>query len=227
MRYLLLLAAALALASGCTLVFDGGGGDDDVCAFAEDTPAIAPAPQRNPDTLECQDFGGPICDPACGPCPAVDLDLAPVSTWGFCGSTCEGLAESACAAAPECRVVKDAKCAVAGGCTTDFLMCLPTDQIIDRTTDCLAARDGFTCSKNPGCTAFHYRKLVVAPDATNILAFATCAPEGRAPGTCYGTVSCLRPPPACPSQHMPAIANGCYTGACLPLAVCEPQPPTP
>src|SRR4051794_16777781 len=103
------LVLALVLASGCALVFDGGGsGGDDVCAFADDQPAVVAAPQRNPENLECQSFGGGSCDPSCGPCPAVDL--APIPSWGFCGSPCEQLSESACAAAPECRVIKDIAC---------------------------------------------------------------------------------------------------------------------
>ena len=221
MRYLALLATTLALASGCTLVFDGGGGDD-VCILNAD-PALAPAPQRNPDSLECQSFGGPACDPRCGPCPA--LDLAPTPTWGFCGSSCEQLSEAACAAAPECRVVKDLDCVHAGTCATDFLGCFPTDQLADPTLDCRAARDATTCSRSNACTAYHYRHLTGARDATNVRAFAVCAPEGKAPGSCYAPVICARPRPVCPSLQWPVIVDGCYTGACMPVDACEAPPP--
>ena len=224
MRYLALLATTLALTSGCALVFDdGGSGGDDVCVLAG-APEISLAPQRNPETLECQSFGGG-CDPSCGPCP--ELDLAPIPSWGFCGSPCEQLTESACAAAPECRVIKDLACAVSKDCATDFLGCFPTDQLADPTVDCRTARDGFTCSQSSACTAYHYRKLTGARDATNVPAFATCAPEGQAPGTCHGAVTCTKPRPICPGLDQPVIADGCYTGTCMPAAACEPTTMTP
>lgn len=232
MRYLVSLAMLLVLASGCTLVFvdDGDGDDDDVCVFAE--PASAPAPQRNPDTLTCQSFGGG-CTPECGPCPAAEADPAlsqPSPTWGLCGSTCEALPEAACAKDPGCRVVKDAACAVSGDCTTDFLGCFPTDLFADPEVDCFAARDGFACSQSAACTAYHRGSSALQglpglqgppePDRT----FAMCAPEGKSPGTCFGQVTCRAAAPACPSLTTPGIEGGCYTGACLPLDVCGPVP---
>jgi hypothetical protein len=230
MRYLVSLAMLLVLASGCTLVFVDGDGDDDICVFAE--PASVPAPQRNPDTLTCQSFGGG-CFPGCGPCPAAEgaAEAAaesalsqPSPSWGFCGSTCEALPEAACAKDPGCRVVKDAACAVSGDCTTDFLGCFPTDQFTDPEVDCFAARDGFTCSQSAACTAYHRgaRTLQGPPDPGRT--FAMCAPEGTSPGTCFGQVICRAAPPACPSSTTPGIENGCYTGACIPLDVCGPVP---
>ena len=219
MRYLASLTMFLVLTSGCALVFDDGddGGDDVCLAGAE--PASLPAPQRDPDTLTCQSFGGG-CVPECGPCPAIAL--APVPSWGFCGSTCESLSEIDCAANTGCRVIKDAACAVAGTCATDFVGCFPTDQFTDPAVDCFAARDGFSCSRSAACTAYHRAPQALEPQA--VRTFAMCAPEGQTPGTCYGRVVCLRPPPACPAQTVPGVANGCYTGTCIPLDVCEPSP---
>jgi hypothetical protein len=218
MRYLVSVSTTasliLLLASGCSLVFDDGG--DDVC-LAGAEPASLPAPQRNPDTLTCESFGGGGCLPECGPCPA--LDLAPLPSWGFCGSTCEALSEADCTRTDGCRVVKDAACSVSGGCATAYLGCFPTDQSTDPTLDCFTARDGFNCSRNAACTAYH-RNAASGLERT----FAMCAPEGQAPGTCYGVVVCTRPAPACPTGTMPGIAGGCYSGACIPLDVCEPKP---
>jgi hypothetical protein len=90
-------------------------------------------------------------------------------------------------------------------------------------TDCAAARDGVTCSRSAACTAYHrgtWRGLEPQISRT----FAMCAPEGSAPGTCHGQVTCLRPPPACPAETTPGIASGCYTGTCIPIDVCERQP---
>jgi hypothetical protein len=215
MRYLASLSLLLMLASGCSLVFDDGG-DDAVC-LAGAEPAALPAPQRNPDSLTCESFGGGGCLPECGPCPA--LDLAPIPTWGFCGSACESLSESACAQDAGCRVVKNAACVASGTCATDFLGCFPTDQGTDPALDCFSATDGYTCSRSAACTAYH--RVAAGVDPTAPREFAMCVPEGKAPGTCFGQVICTRAAPQCPAQSTPAVASGCYTGGCIPLDLCE------
>ena len=228
MRYPALLAMFLVLISGCTIVFDGLDGGDDDCLIAE--PAIAPAPLRNPETLTCESFGGDVCPDACGPCPLAETPaggLEALPAWGGCGSPCEGLAESACAQSAECRVVKDAACAVSPGCSLDFFACLPISQVTRTDIDCFAARDGFTCSQSAACTAYHRASDTATPGFTSperVVPFAMCAPEGKSPGRCHAAVSCDRVAPACPTQTMPGIENGCYTGACIPLDVCEPAP---
>lgn len=224
MRYPALLAMFLVLISGCMFVFDGRDGDDD-CLIAE--PAIAPAPLRNPETLTCDSQGTGVCRPECGPCPLAEAaasDLVAPPTWGVCGSTCEGLSEAACAQDAGCRVVKDAECAVSGTCN-GFLGCFPTDQLTRTDVDCFTAFDGATCSQSAACTAYH-RSHGTANARSPVLVreFAMCAPEGQAPGSCHGVVACDRAAPACPTQTMPGIANGCYTGACIPLDVCGPIP---
>ena len=85
------------------------------------------APQHNPENLECQSFGGG-CNPSCDPCP--EIATAPIPSWGFCGSTCEQISESACASTPECRVIKELDCALSQDCATDFLGCFTTDQFV-------------------------------------------------------------------------------------------------
>lgn len=223
MRYVVLLSMILALAPGCALVFDDGGSGDDVCLAGAPEPASLPAPQRDPETLTCQSFGGGGCVPECGPCPAVAVDLAPIPTWGFCNGACEALSESACAAEAGCRVVKDAACAVSGACPA-FLGCFPTDQLADPSIDCFAARDGFTCSRNAACTAYHRATQLAIAEVER--PFAMCAPEGRSPGSCSGQVVCTRVAPTCPTGTTPGIASGCYTGACIPLDLCgSPIPP--
>jgi len=213
MRYLASLSMILLMISGCSLVFDDGG--DDVCAVAAE-PASLPAPQRNPESLTCQSFGSG-CLPECGPCPA--LDLVPTPSWGFCGSACDSLSEDACSKDASCRVVKDAACAVSGTCATTYLGCFPTDQFTDPALSCFAAQDGSTCSRSAGCTAYHRPAGTTDPTASRT--FAMCAPEGQAPGNCYSAVVCNRPAPVCPAQTTPGVANGCYTGGCIPLDVCE------
>jgi hypothetical protein len=43
------------------------------------------------------------------------------------------------------------------------------------------------------------------------------------PGRCWDPVACDAAPPACPTGTVPGIANGCYTQACIPTDLCEPQ----
>lgn len=212
MRYLALFAMVLGLTSGCALVFDDR---NDSCLLAE--PAIAPATQLNPETLECESFGDG-CRPECGPCP--ELDTAPSPTWGFCGGPCHGLSEAACTSDTRCRVVKDAQCAVSGDCATDFAGCFPVDQQSLADVACSDARDGETCSKIARCIAYHRSAVEPISDRP----FAMCGPQGQAPGSCYGAVACDAVPPRCPAQTRPGIAGGCYTGLCIPLDICGPAP---
>jgi hypothetical protein len=148
---------------------------------------------------------------------------APLPSWGFCGSTCESLSETECARTSECRVVKDAACAISGDCATDFVGCFPTDQVAEPSLDCFTARDGFSCSRSSACTAYH-RSGPTTLDPAPARTFAMCMPEGKAPGTCSGEVTCERLEPACPTNARPGVENGCYTGACIPTDLCEPVP---
>jgi hypothetical protein len=52
----------------------------------------------------------------------------------------------------------------------------------------------------------------------------TCVPD---PGTgqCTGQITCSSGPPSCPANTTPGIANGCWTGYCIPNAACgSPDP---
>ena len=51
-----------------------------------------------------------------------------------------------------------------------------------------------------------------------------CVPVGTGPGDCYGTVTCTNAPPACPANTTPGVANGCYTGYCIPISACGKDP---
>ena len=215
------------LSSGCTLWFTGDGDDTiDPCPLYEATgtpsdPAIAEVQYRNPSTLTCESFGYP-CNDQCGPCPGA-ADLAQPS-WGMCGSSCEGLSESACGADASCRVVKDAACSFGAQlCLTDYLGCFPVDQVVDDTVDCFAA-DAQQCSRSPRCTAYHSTEPCSSMDPDQCSRpFEVCAPAGSPPGSCTGAVACDELPPACPTTSTPGIADGCYTGACIPRDLCGPS----
>jgi hypothetical protein len=222
MRYLFLLALILGSVPGCVLVFDDNHGDDDVCLAGAPEPAALPAPQRNPETLTCESFGGGGggCPIGCGPC--AEAPSPPIPSWGACNGACESLSESECGQAAGCRVVKDAVCAVRGGCFTDFVGCFATDRITDPAVDCFDALDGSSCSRNAECTAYH--RVTPAAIAQDARPFALCTPRGKSPGTCHGRVTCTAQAPACPTGMRAGVAAGCYTGSCIPLDICEPAP---
>ena len=50
-------------------------------------------------------------------------------------------------------------------------------------------------------------------------------PDGGGPGNCYGSVTCNSAPPQCPANTTPGVANGCYTGYCIPVSQCGPNDP--
>ena len=208
----------LCLVSGC-LLFDTGGGSQCLQTRGGVEASLDAPPLRNPETLICEDFGGPPCDPSCGPCPLAE-DQAPIPSWGVCGSTCEGRDEATCAADPACRVVRDARCAVSGACANDYLGCFPTDMFTDPSVNCATATDGTTCSRSNACTALH-RNDPCPLDAPCPLSFAMCITEGANPGTCKGNVACDALPPPCPANTTPGIDGLCWSGFCIPNDICE------
>ncbi len=51
----------------------------------------------------------------------------------------------------------------------------------------------------------------------------SCDPQGG--GTCGGTVTCNEVTPNCPADSVPLVEDGCWTGACSELALCDVAPP--
>ena len=229
MRSLACLTLLAGLCSGCTLFFTGGDDSgDDVCALAEDNaePAIAQAPLRDPSDLTCDSFGGFPCNAECGPCPAATgaaiAPIPPNPSWNYCGHSCEQLGETACAADPGCRVVKDAACTFGMNCFTDFVGCFPVDTSPDATVACHGA-DAWDCSRSAACTAIHSYSVCPAGTGNDCpRPFELCVPEGSHPGSCTGNVTCDRVTPTCPTGTTPGISGGCYTGACIPTDLCTP-----
>lgn len=208
--------APLLVSASCVLVFDD---NDPVPCASRPQPDIAYVGLRNPQTLSCEfSEPPPSCDSRCGPCP--EYDQAPRPSWGSCASTCDGRAEAACEKAGGCRAVRDAGClATDTTCVTTFAGCFPTDTQTS-SIDCFAADDGDACSRDDRCTAWH--EAYNTPRRTPEIArpFVVCAPEGVDPGRCDGVVTCDEAPPVCGDGRVPGIAGGCYTGACLPAALC-------
>ena len=234
MRASLFVALITTTATGCALYFPGDD-DPDPCVdyggAAE--PGVPAVGQRNPETGQCEFFGGGSvpCDPACGPCPAGEegADLAQPS-WGYCESECTGLDETTCQDTSGCRAVYIDPCPE-GPCTAEpvFSECWSVDMTgpIQGACDGLGAYD---CSRHDDCRAIHASSCAgdsdgFADPACLPANFLRCAgePDVTGPGNCYDPVTCDEVPPECPPETLPGVRDGCYTGFCIPLADCEAQ----
>lgn len=225
----------LLLAPGCIFY----SGDDDDCYYGgggrEPGADYYDPGQRNPDTGECVYFGGGgggQCD-ACGNCPpgAEDGLQAPAPTWGSCESQCTGLDELTCLETSACRAI------YSGGDALAFADCWAVDQTGPIQGGGCEGLDATTCSMHDDCAAVHLDTCATgggdgdgdAPEPVpcgGIGAFGYCMAEGNEPdpGSCEGEVMCDATPPECPDGSTPGIADGCYTGYCIPLADCEGAP---
>jgi hypothetical protein len=212
---------AVAAVAGC---MEHGSRCEPVITDQASTPV---RPLRNPDTLTCEAINNPPpCDPTCGPCPPTGLANGVfLPTWNFCGTSCDALDATACAARTDCRVVRDLGCAVSGACANDFVGCFPLDMTV-MTVDCARATDGDTCSRSSACTAFHRNDNACQPNSVDCArTFALCMAAGASPGHCHDKVVCNLAPPQCATGTTAGVANGCFTGACIPNDLCEvPKP---
>lgn len=93
------------------------------------------------------------------------------------------------------------------GCNdTCYPTCVP-----DQTCDSIDCGTGYQC--------------VVACEDSPDSCWPTCVPVGNDPGQCTGTLTCNSAPPTCPANTTAGIANGCWTGFCIPNAACGGQDP--
>jgi hypothetical protein len=239
----------LLLAPACVFYADDdddpcqyGGGDVDPGGGADYyDPGL-----RNPDTGECVyegggggGGGGGGCD-ACGNCPprgeetdsaGADAAQEPLPTWGTCEGQCTGLDEETCMATSACRAIY-----VGGGDALTYADCWAVDTTGPIQGGGCDGLDATTCSMHDDCSAVHEPACpdgdaagIEAPepvDCTTPGAFGFCIAEGETggPGECEGEVTCDGLLPDCPEGTTPGIADGCYTGYCIPLEDCDGAP---
>jgi hypothetical protein len=84
---------------------------------------------------------------------------------------------------------------------------------------CVPDQDCTTVDCGPGYQCVEQCNALVGPCQVQ------CVPVDHDPGQCYGSVTCTSPPPLCPASTTPGVANGCYTGYCIPIAACMPNDP--
>jgi hypothetical protein len=184
----------------------GCAGDDGQC-LQYGRPDIASLEYRDPQTGQCQSFGGYDCADPCRPCPATG-EAQP--DWAMCYGPCEGLAEAACKTTTACRAV------YAGN---SFYECWGVAQSGPVQGGGCSGLDAQTCSRHDDCIARH---AVGSP----IGDFVSCEDESaiQDPGSCVGAITCTTPQPQCPTGTIAGRRNGCWTGYCIPYEQCDQLP---
>jgi hypothetical protein len=239
-------ALVLLLTSGCVFYADD---DDDPCQYGggdvdmggdEGAPGDYYDPGlRNPETGQCEYYGGGGggggggCDDRCGPCPAGAEPVAdPIAlpSWGSCESQCTGLDEATCLETSACRAI------YVGGDALTYADCWAVDTSGPIQGGGCEGLDATTCSMHDDCSAVHQSSCpdggeggAEAPEPTDCTtpgAFGYCVAESETgdPGACTGEVTCDGLLPDCPEGTTPGIADGCYTGYCIPLEECDDLP---
>jgi len=237
---LLSLLSSSLLTAGCDLYFPGD--DDDDCDYggAADREPGFEEYLRNPESGQCEWFGGgyPPCDGTCGPClDSAENDAleAPLPTWAVCSLYCEALDEMTCWATSGCRAAY-----VDEGGSNSFWECWGTDQTGPIQGGGCDALDAYACSLHDDCVAVHSLVLCdggaeadqAVPEPCGGLGwFEYCADE---PVGCYGDAECgegqrcnagevCLPPPGCEDSGNGLIDcdSACY-GYCVPDEVPDP-----
>ncbi|MBL8626567.1 MAG: hypothetical protein JNK64_34945 [Myxococcales bacterium] len=218
-----LVAAVVATtASACTLYFGDDTGDDD-CLF---DGAAEAAGLRNPQTNQCEFIGGGGGGCGAQPTPAFDQAGAPAPVdWAQCFTSCEGLDEQSCFAAPECRATYTQTDPSQGGFRF-FSGCVGIAPSGPVTGEACQGLDGYGCSRHNDCVAIYGSTDLPNDGYSGSGVFTSCEPE---PGTqgCFATADCptgytctteqgvCDPPPGCDPSTGMACPAVCF-GQCVP-----------
>jgi hypothetical protein len=137
------------------------------------------------------------------------------------GSFCDGgvcVGSGTCTSDAECgpgMTCDDRGTCVPTPCTSDD-QCLEGCYCDEATGECV---ESGTCTSDADCG-----EGMVCDEARG-----TCEPcDGDCPvdtGNCYETVTCADAAPSCPAGTLPGVSAGCYTGYCVPEALCPDEPP--
>ena len=226
MRRLLCL---LVLVSGCDLYWNQG---DDDCEYYAYEGDIAPAPGfRNPNTGECESWGGwGGCDNPCAPCAGDDLgrpEPAAQPDWASCQSVCTGLTENACVAKAGCQASYDLN-----GSAATYAGCFETAPSGPISTGSCTGLDAQECTRHDNCATYYAPGTFshCAADTSNSACNAIiCGPgyhcEDQCKDTCAGGGDCG---PQCGAMCVPdgnvCAAVDCGAGyECVEVCI-DPTP---
>jgi len=236
----------LVLFAGCGLTTGDDG--DDVCNEAGGADQTG---FRQPETGTC--VFETTCTTGC-PCPGTaggPSDGTAVEEGGECSGPCTALGESACLASSQCHaayLANESGSSMFWGCW-DIAPQQPESSgscdgldayscIVDPscTSTYTSGPDGTTfaaCSANGSgsscggvtCSAGDHCEVECPPcNSAGCICGPTCVPDDQGPGDCYSPVTCNSAPPQCPSGTLPGVADGCWSGYCIPTAQCEAAP---
>ena len=148
-------------------------------------------------TTNAQCPSGEVCDQTPSNCP-------PNPNSGVC--------EGVCVPDPACA---NEACSMGYHCEESCVPCGPTGS------------NGCNASCTPQCVADATCTSSSCPqgsicyvECANGTCSTACMPQPPGPGECTGPVTCNSARPACPANTTAGIANGCYTGFCIPSADC-------
>lgn len=82
--------------------------------------------------------------------------------------------------------------------------------------------DGRTCVKTCSCTSD--QEAIRQGAGWCDEARSTCMPGVDPKGACLGEVTCSTAPPKCTEGNVALVKDGCFTGECRAIAVCEGAP---
>ncbi|MDX2086998.1 MAG: hypothetical protein SFX73_04065 [Kofleriaceae bacterium] len=204
--------------AGCHASYDEDGSIQDAPAYQVFSGCWAVAPGPLPDT-QCWDRD------AWG-CASDDTCAAYFTKGAYNGS----LQFARCAPEPVANGCDDVDCGFGSHCELQCAPCAGPDAMCPCAPTCVpdynacAAVDcapGYTCVETCSGTS-PTESGTMSPWKCE----ATCVPTGVGdPGACTGDVYCNAIAPACPVGTVAGIANGCWTGYCIPEAACNPADP--
>lgn len=212
------LLVALIPAAGCNLYFND---DDDTC---NDDPGAGYS-YRNPETGSCDSFGGGGCG---------DYDIYPqedqaAPNMALCYAGCEGLDETDCAAAEECRRTYYDECPECDDTEPNtYLECWGVAPWSDYDQPCNTL-DAWGCSGRNDCQAVYtdgwreadsalyqpqYRFVACEDEALITCGDQTCPPNSRCEETCVAGPWGEDGPVECSLMCVPVVPSTCDAVTC-------------
>jgi hypothetical protein len=233
----------------------GGGGCDGTCGPCPEVGGVAvPARDWGSCNTNCDALDEASCIATSG-CHAAYLDtgldaLVPSESFYGCWATapqwddpaftgCAGLDAQTCSELDSCSMVyagnntptKFEQCVdeSGGSCGTSGQQCAQGYHCEEQCPPCNSqgCMCAPTCVSDSTCGSTNCgpgSECVEQCDAFNVCT-PTCVPTSTDPGSCTGTISCNSAPPTCPANTTPGIANGCWSGYCIPNADCGSHDP--
>jgi hypothetical protein len=118
---------------------------------------------------------------------------------------------------------KDSDCGNGFHCDVARSSCIPNPACTQNDQCAQGAMcDGKSCVKTCSCTSD--MEAISQGAGWCDEARATCMPGLDPKGACTGEVTCATAPPKCTEGNVALVKDGCFTGECRAIAVCEAAP---